>query len=488
VSPELLRFIEEFRVQLLVGTGVFCAAVTSVHAVLFKRDSRSAIAWVSLMWLSPILGSLLYVVFGINRVERRAVSLRRKRRRIEQVDPPLVCTDEELREALGPEHAHLVPLARVGKSIYGRELLEGNLVEPLIDGEEAYPAMLEAIDGAKSSVSLLVYIFEKDDVGDRFIDALARAAGRGVECRVLLDAVGAGSTRRQTVRAMAAAGVRVEVFQPPLVPWRTRYMNLRNHRKILVVDGVVGFTGGMNIRRSHCVKGPGERHEQDVQFRIRGPVVEHLQEAFVDDWAFATGEVPLRGRLFPQHVEPVGPVAARGVPFDPGEKLDTLRCVLVGALAAAQRTVRIVNPYFLPDSSLVSVLNVAALRGVEVDILIPEKNDTLLVHWAMEAQLWQVLAGGCRVWRTPPPFEHTKLMVVDGAWTFLGSANLDPRSLRLNFEFNVECYDRSLGARVEGIVLEKRERSKPVALGELQRLSFPRRLRNGVARLFTPLL
>jgi cardiolipin synthase len=244
----------------------------------------------------------------------------------------------------------------------------------------------------------------------------------------------------------------------------------------------------MNLRASHLAARKAGRVEQDVHFRFGGPVVEHLQEAFVDDWSFATGEALLRGKWFAERPEAKGAVSARGVPFDPGEKLDTLRNVLVGALSAARSSVRIMSPYFLPEPALISALNVAALRGVEVDILVPERNDSRVVQWAMEAQHWQVLSSGCRIWRTPPPFEHSKLMTVDGAWTFLGSANLDPRSLRLNFEFNVECYDRALAARMDAFIESKRAVSKPVTLKEVNARPAPVKLRDGLARLFSPYL
>ncbi len=488
VDSDFIRVLQRYWPYLLVAVDVLVASAASVHVVMNKRDTRSAVSWVGLVWLSPFVGSLLYLLFGINRIERKAVSLRRRRRRIEHVDPHLICTAEELAERLGAGFDHLVTLSKVGETIYSRPLLEGNAVKALLNGEQAYPAMLQAIDSATKSVALLTYIFEKDEVGDRFIETLARAAKRGVDARVLIDGVGGGSTLRASIRALRASGVKAEVFQPLLLPLRSHYMNLRNHRKILVVDGTMGFTGGMNIRRSHCVESDGPHLEQDVHFQIQGPVVEQLQEAFVDDWAFVTTEVLLGREWLPGEKKSTGTVNARGIPFDPGENLDSLSQVLAAAMASARKSIRIVNPYFLPEPAMIMALNVAALRGVEVEILIPEKNDLLLVQWAIDAQLWQVLQGGCRVWKTKGPFEHTKLMVVDGAWTFLGSANFDPRSLRLNFEFNVECYDVALGAQVEAIVEEKRRRATPVKLDDFRRLPFWIRLRNSVARLFSPYL
>ncbi len=463
------------------------ALAASVHAVVYKRDPRGAFAWVGIIWLVPGIGWILYVCFGINRIHRRAASLRRRRKRIEILSPATVCTEEELLGTLGEERAHLAPLARVGDRVLDGRLLEGNSVRPLRNGDQAYPAMLEAIEGAERSVSLLAYIFEKDEVGDRFIDSLGKAAARGAEVRVLIDALGGGSTLRATGRALAAVNVRAARFLPLRTPFRTRYLNLRNHRKILVVDGRAGFTGGMNVRASNLVSRGGARVEQDVHFRLDGPVVEHLQEAFVDDWAFTTGEVLLGDRWFPR-IPGAGSVAARGIPFDPGETRDSLRWILVAAMGAARRSIRIVTPYFLPDPALIAALNVAALRGVEVDVLVPARNDSRVVQWAIAATLWQVLTGGCRVWKTPAPFDHAKLMVVDGAWSFIGSANLDPRSLRLNFEFNVECFDRALGGELEGIVLERRKAASPVTLADVDGRPFGVRVRDGLARLLTPYL
>ena len=472
---------------MLLGLNILAAVLASSHAILYKRDSRSAVSWVGLIWLTPLVGALLYVSFGVNRIERRAASLRRKRRRIEVVSPALECTDEELREALGPRDVSLAALARVGRSVLDRPLLEGNSIAPLRNGEEAYPAMRAAIDEARRSISLVTYIFQLDEVGQSFLDALARAVERGVEVRVLIDAVGSGSGRGRILRAFRERKVPIDIFLPLRVPWRTRYMNLRNHRKILVVDGRVGFTGGMNVRESHLIEGREGHRERDLQFRLEGPVVEHLQEAFVDDWAFTTGESLLGERWFPPQ-KAVGALSARGVPFDPGLRLDVLRSLLVAAAGAAQRSIRIVTPYFLPESPLIMALNVAAMRGVEVDILIPSKGDHAVVEWATRAMLWQVLGSGCRVWRTSPPFEHTKLMVVDGAWSFFGSMNVDPRSLRLNFEFNVEAYGAELGTRLEAFVQTLREGSRRVTLKEVNGRSLPARLRDGLARLFTPYL
>jgi cardiolipin synthase len=181
-------------------------------------------------------------------------------------------------------------------------------------------------------------------------------------------------------------------------------------------------------------------------------------------------------------------VLARGVPDGPDEDFEAVRWVLLGALATARERVRIVTPYFLPDSALVTAIDVAVMRGVQVDVVLPERGNLPVVQWAQTAQLWQVIERGCRVWVTPPPFDHTKLMVVDGAWSLIGSANWDPRSLRLNFELEVECYDADLAARVEALATERIARARRLTLEELDRRALPIKLRDGVARLFSPYL
>jgi cardiolipin synthase A/B len=485
----MLDLLHRLWPLLLLAAHVVTAVLASGHAVIWKRDPRSAVSWVGLIWLTPFVGSLLYASFGINRIERRALSLslRRNRRRAEAVAPYLECTDEELREYLGAEDVHLAEIAKVGRSLLGRPLLEGNVIAPLREGEEAFPAMLASIDAAEKSITLLVYILELDQIGGQFVDALGRAAARGVEVRVLLDAVGSGKDLGKLLRAFQGKGVRAAAFLPVRIPWRTRYMNLRNHRKIVVVDGRHGYTGGMNIRDSHLLKGTTAHKEQDVHFRLEGPVVEHLQEAFVDDWAFTTGESLVGEKWFPAQ-KAVGKTAARGVPFDPGEKLDIFRNLLVGAVGVARRTIRIVTPYFLPEAPLVTALNVAALRGVEVEILIPARSDYAGMAWATQAMLWQLLIRGCKIWKTGPPFDHSKLIVIDGAWVFFGSMNVDPRSMRLNFEMNIEAYDRELGRRIDAIAVEKRDQGKAVTLKFVNGRPLWMKLRDGIARLFTPYL
>jgi cardiolipin synthase len=356
-----------------------------------------------------------------------------------------------------------------------------------VNGDEAFPAMLMAIDEARKSVSLATYIFDNDRVGKQFVAALGRALERGVQVRVLVDDAGARYSWPTIIGELKRAHVPVVRFLPTLAPWRLTTMNLHNHRKLVVVDGRIGFTGGINIREGNVLAGNPRRPVRDLHFKIVGPIVEQLQEAFANDWAFCTNEALAGLDWFPELAESGGTIA-RAITDGPDADFEKARWTLLAALACAQTSVRIITPYFLPDPALVTALNLAALRGVTVDIILPGRNNLPYMHWASRAMWWQVLERGCRIRLSPPPFDHSKLMIVDEHWVFLGSANWDPRSLRLNFELNVECYGREFALTMKAITEKKLALARQVTLEEVDGRSLPVKLRDGVARLFSPYL
>ncbi|HTR79692.1 MAG TPA: phospholipase D-like domain-containing protein, partial [Gemmatimonadaceae bacterium] len=381
----------------------------------------------------------------------------------------------------------LAPLATLVGTVTGASLTAGNAIDCLVNGDAAYPAMLEAIEHAERSVALATYIFDRGVVADRFLAVLEGAMRRGVEVRVLIDAVGARYSHPPIVGELRGRHVPVARFLPSVVPLVHPYFNLRNHRKLLIVDGAVGFCGGLNIRDACLLALHPPDPTADLHFRIRGPVVQQLMSAFAFDWQYTTGEPLDDARWFPSLGE-AGAIAARGIADGPDETFDSLLLTFLGALAQAARTVRIVTPYFLPDPPVLDALRVAALRGVDVEIVLPERGNLRAVQWAQTAQLGQVLAGGCRVFLTPSPFDHSKLFIVDGAWTLIGSANWDPRSVRLNFEYVVECYSTEFAARMEGIVAAKRATARELTRSHLEARSLPTKLRDGVVWLAQPYL
>ncbi len=329
-GPDRLTFMFDTALEYwphVVGIASLSLSLgVSAHIVLTKRDPRAAVGWVGIAWLVPLLGSVLYFVFGINRIQRRATALRRLLERFKAAGR----TDVDATETSPRGLSDLRHLVRI---VTEEPLLPGNRVSPLVGGADAYDAMLKAIDSAAATVTLTTYIFNDDDVGRLFVERLSAAVERGVAVRVLVDAVGARYSGSSIVSRLREYGVTCARFMPTKLPWRFRYLNLRTHRKIAVVDGRLGFTGGLNIREE-CSRTDDSRVE-DLHFEIEGPVVAHLQHCFTEDWAFATGEL-LEGAAWFPDLESVGPVEARGVPDGPDEDIDKLHWTILGALAAAR--------------------------------------------------------------------------------------------------------------------------------------------------------
>ena len=474
--------LTNFWPHIAAGFDLLAVLLASSHALLHKRDPRAATLWLGFIWLLPVLGPAAYLVLGVNRIRRRAIKLNVH----ETLARPV---PENLGEPEAAGADHLKHLARVVNAVATRPLAGGNDIRPLLNGDAAFPEMLAAIDAAQSSVSLGTYIFDNDQSGRQFAAALGRARQRGVAVRVLVDAAGVRYSWPTILHELRRQQVPAARFLPSSLfqPWRATTLNLRNHRKLMVVDGAIAFTGGMNIRHGNVLGDHPKQPVQDLHFRVTGPVVTQLQEAFANDWAFATGEVLDGAKWFAPPKE-CGGVVARVITDGPDGDFEKLRLTLLAALSEVQDSVLIVTPYFLPDPALVSALNLAALRGVRVDLILPAVNNLPYVNWASRAMWWQVLERGCHVWLTPPPFDHTKLMVVDSHWVLMGSANWDARSLRLNFELNVECYGREFAGQMEAIIRQKLRGAREITLAEADGRLAIVKLRDATARLFSPFL
>lgn len=475
---------------------VVIAIVLSASVILYKRNERAAIAWVGLILLSPIAGSIVYLLLGINRIRRRAV--RARPLAVSQTAPPSIASTARSETPARPStvaanignpdtDGAFTGLTRLTDALASTPLTSGNSIEPLVNGDAAYPEMLRAIDAATASICFETYIFKYDELGRQFVAALQRAVARGVEVRVLVDGVGQIYSRPRIVTALRAADIPHALFMYSLWPWRMPYLNLRNHQKILVVDGTIGFTGGMNISANNCIGLNSRRPVRDIHFKSEGPLVAHLTEAFADDWYITTDESLAGESWFPPLAER-GDIVARGITSGPHEPTERVRWIIAAAISEARHSLRIMTPYFLPDETLAAVLRLAALRGVEVDIILPEKTNLAFVTWAAMARLDELIAVGCRIWLGPPPFNHSKLMLVDDRWAMFGSSNWDPRSLTLNFEFNVECHGVDLVRQLDTVFSAELSQARRLGLADLENRSLAVRLRDGIARLFSPYL
>jgi cardiolipin synthase len=267
------------------------------------------------------------------------------------------------------------------------------------------------------------------------------------------------------------------------VPWKTPFLNLRNHRKLLVIDGRIAFTGGINIGHENVLARQPPHPVRDTHFLIEGPVVEQLTEAFADDWVYETGEKLLDEAWFPE-VEPCGDAVARVITSGPDEDMEQIEFAILHAISCARRSIRVVTPYFLPPDVLTTALALAAMRGITVDIMVPEESNHRVLDWARRVPLRNLLDAGCNIWLLPPPFDHSKLMTIDDAWSLIGSANWDTRSFRLNFELNVEIQDEAFARRL----MEAMPKGRLMTRAEIDGDRLPIRLRSNAARLLQPYL
>ena len=462
---------------------------TALHALFRKRSPRAATVWVGLCVLFPFFGALSYWIFGQNRIFYRARRLRRRWPSRQMLDADLEASRGDLAAAArsDEELTQLVEINRVSDAATGLPLLTGNRVEVLENGDECYPRMIAAIDEARTSVFVETYLFDGPRVTERFGAALERAQRRGVDVRVLIDGLGALVDFGATRRSLQQRGLRVETFLSPSLTGRGLHLNLRNHRKILTVDSTVGFTGGMNLRDASDMLGDRDQWSvRDLHFELHGPIVDELEGIFLEDWCFTTGESLVERVKTPRAA--AGTALCRAIPDGPNEDFESLKWILIGAIGSARRRVRVMAPYFIPTEDLETALVAAALRGIHVEVLLPATVDHRVTQWASRAMVWQLVRRGVQVRMQGGDFAHGKLVLIDDNVSIVGSANLDPRSLRLNFEFNVLIHDVDLSARLNALFDKDWEPAREITVDFLDAEPTWKRLRDNLARLAGPYL
>lgn len=462
--------------------------VALVHAVTRHLGVASTLAWIFFILFLPGVGPVAYFLLASPRIR----TTRRRRRLAGEA------VRAALRRSLGREPLpagidHSAPLARsvlfLGTRLTGLPPSGGNRVELLLDNEAAFRSKADAVRGAERSVWAEYYIVEDDATGRAFLADLAERARAGRDVRLLYDAVGSSGIGGDALDALRAAGGRVESFLP-VNPLRRRWStHLRNHRKLLVVDERIGFTGGMNVgdeyARGKGGSGGRNRPWRDAHLRVEGPAVFHLATVFAEDWTFASGE-----RLVPSSVplpSPGGSVVAV-VPSGPDQDANANAHTYFAALSGALERCWLTTPYFVPDEPTVRALCNAAYRGIDVRVLVPEKSDVPLAQAAGRFFYGPLLRAGVRIFEYQPAVLHAKTVVVDGAWSLVGSANLDFRSFSLNFELGAVVFDRAFAARLEERFARDLADSREVTLASVERRGFADRARLGLARLLAPLL
>jgi len=487
----MLQLIEIYWPYILAFLSVVLGFSAAIHATMTKKEVRTAIGWVGIIMLTPILGAVIYGILGINRIRCKTINLQRRDTGDFSPSYPIhyAVSAAIIKEKFGCRGASMKHL---GDQVSRCNQTSGNRIEILRGGDEVYAAMLRSIREAKYSILLETYIFDHDVIGGKFVKALADAVRRGVVVRVLIDAVGAQHSFPSIVHILKKNDVPVGLFNGNIIiGLRLPYANLRTHRKILIIDGKCAFTGGMNIRAGFSSKICGKDAFWDTHFRVEGPAVADLFHAAAEDWRFSSDE-KLDGKIwsiFAPVLRPSEGMNTRVVLSGPYDRsMEANRHMLVGAFSIAERSILIKTPYLLPDRELVSALVTAAWRGVKVDIAVPDSNNLKLVDRAMRAQFDQLLPYNCRIWRVRGPFDHSKLISIDDYWAYVGSSNMDPRSLRLNFEIDLEIMDRKFSKAIADEIHKTIADANEVKLADLKERPFINRLLDRVIWLGSPYL
>ncbi len=474
--------------------------LVTAHSLQTRREPTSTLLWMFIAFLFPIVGPLLYVAVGVYRVPRkgwrkhlRNQELLAHRRAREEAGLPLAYW-RAVHSALATEPS--TPFARELDRVMqvvlpDFPLLGGNRIRPLITGNQAYPAMLEAIRGAQHHVHFQTFMLCNDEVGEQFLEALAERARNGVRVRLLYDRF--GSTH-------AVLGGLIRRFRGvanlQLVGWtqanplkRQFQINLRNHRKIMVVDGRTAFVGGINVHRENIdtAAGPAIR---DYHFEVTGPAVQELQYSFLRDWYFMTEEDPdvlLNQDLFPE-TAPAGDALVRLANSGPASEPEAFADIFFCCVTAARRQILAVTPYFVPPADIVRALRIAALRGVDVRLAAPQKNNHVYAGMAGRSLYSELLESGVRIFERPPPFMHAKALVVDDEVALVGTSNLDVRSLRLNYETNLAVFDSNFIEELKQIVLEEFAAAHEIELSAWRRRPALQKVAENFCFLLQPVL
>lgn len=466
---------------------IFLAMAAVVHLLLHKRQPYSTITWLLFVLLVPIVGPVFFFLLGPQRLERKAA--KRKADITEAISPPAFSV-ESLENTILSREEKLTDedqnIFRLGKHVSHYPVTEGNVLELLPDAQQALLAMQSAIHQATSFIHMEYYIIASDDVTKLLFEDLLRARERGVEVRILYDSLGSLSLKRIFFRNLIEKGVKVAGFLPLSILPQRFHLNFRNHRKILIVDGKVAFTGGTNIGKEYLGTWYANQW-RDYTVKVLGPACQQLQDVFARDWHFTTQEDLFRPKYYPTPTK-AGRSLVQVLDSGPDTQFRSLHQTICFAIHSARESILLTTPYFVPDEAMLSALTVAALRGIKTMLLFPSKSDAPLVQLASHSFYEELLQAGVSIYEYQPKILHAKLLVIDGKWSILGSANMDIRSFKLNFELNLLIYGKEVASQCSQIFENDRMQSRKIELDLVQGRSKKRQMLENFCRLFSPIL
>jgi cardiolipin synthase len=466
----------------LTGLWLAYAVGLAVWVIMQKREPAATLAWVFSLLFLPYLGFFIFYFFGPRKL-RRSETKRRG-------------SYEAVRQAYAPGDAHAnaesphdlsVQLTRLVQVATGMPLTTCDKIQLLVNGSPKYDSVITDIHSAQHHVHLEYYIYEGDRTGTLIRDAMVAALARGVKVRLLMDGAGSFAMKDEFLQPLKDAGAEVAVFHPLLrgVPHLRPLLNFRSHRKIAVIDGRIGYTGGINVTDTENDRLNPDTYFRDLHTRLEGQAVAWMQRIFLEDWHYASGSTPLGADLFPA-LKP-GRCAVQLIPSGPDNGAEPIHRACLAAIHVADERVWLSTPYFVPTSAALYALTSAAMRGLDTRVMIPKKSDSHLVDLAARSYFDALLKAGVRVFEYQPRMLHSKVLLVDGAFAILGSANFDNRSFATNFEMSIAVHEAHIAHELERVWNEDQEQSVEVK-PDRPRASFPRRLGEAIARLGSPLL
>ena len=456
---------------------------------LERKNPTAALGWILLLLFIPIIGFILYIVFGQNFYKKRIFRLKKEedlylheilaKQKEELIRKEISLPDNRI-ERFRPMITMLIENAM-------GYLTMDNSVEIFISGDRYFSSLLSSIRSAQHHIHMEYYIIRKDPLGAEVIDALTKKAREGVEVRLLVDALGGRAWSPGMLKEFKAAGGKVARFFPSLIPFLNLRVNYRNHRKILIIDGKTGYIGGFNIGEEYLGKGPLGPW-RDSALKITGTAALALQIRFIMDWNYASkDDVEFREVYFPESMPSAG-VPIQIVAGGPDTRWNPVKESYLKLITLAQQSICIQSPYFIPDDSVLDALRIAALSGVDVRIIIPVKPDHPFVYWSGYSYIGDLLDAGVRAYTYDTGFIHAKTIVVDGLAASVGSANWDVRSFRLNFEANAIIYDPEYAGELYSIFLRDLDRCSEITLEKYRTRPAWLKIKESVSRLFSPLL
>jgi cardiolipin synthase len=467
---------------------LFIMQVITILLADFRHPSKT-VAWLVILFIFPLIGFVMYYFMAKSYTHRR----RSKRKGLRLMKEN---RDDLLKRSEGQWDLQDEPMQRLLRNhrlfeflhhLPGSPICKFNTVTVLSDTTETYNAMKSAIERAKNHIHFQFYTIRHDQIGREFQQMLIRKAREGVMVRVLYDGIGSYKLSRQYIKELREAGAEVQSFLAPLFAFLDKRLNYRNHRKIVVVDGVIGFFGGLNIGDEYLGKNPRLGFWRDTHFQVEGNAVYFLQNIFLTDWSYASGAALSDPRYYPERLGEERNQHMQIISNGPDEHWNKILEVYFAAISTAQHRIYITTPYFIPDSSLLMALKTAAISGVDVKIMFPKKADTLIVQWASLSYLEELMQAGVCFYQYVKGFNHTKVMLIDDTMAFVGTANLDMRSFFVNFELNAVMFDAEVMIKLDADYRQDLKDSKRLVLEEFQRRSRMQKAKEVFARLLSPL-